>query len=259
MKSALVVLSGGQDSTTCLFKAIHTPEVERIECVTFDYGQRHTAEITAAHKVCQLAAEQWVRKIPHEIKILGPIFEGRSPLTARDQNLEVYADITEMNAIIQNRVELTFVPGRNAVFATLAYSYAVARELDAIILGVSQEDAANYPDCRESFFITLGAAMRLATNVGVKIKTPLMFRSKKQTVELAMTLPGCMDALAYSHTAYSGEFPPVTQDHATVLRAHGFQMAGQPDPLIVRAWKEGKMALPDTSNYDHLRSSAQVA
>ena len=77
--------------------------------------------------------------------------------------------------------------------------------------------------------------------------------SKADTVRLAMQIPGCMDALAYSHTAYSGEYPPLTQDHATVLRAAGFAAAGVPDPLIVRAWREGLMPLPATMNYDQLR------
>lgn len=252
MDSALVVLSGGQDSTTCLFKCIHTAGIDRIECVTFDYNQRHRAEIDAASIVRTIAERQWGKPIPHTIKLLGPIFEGQSPLTS-SQELETYSDISEMNAVIQDRVEVTFVPGRNAVFAALAYSYAVARGLDTVVLGVSQEDAANYPDCRDAFFIAMHAAMRQATDSTVNFTLPLMYRSKRETVELAMSLPGCMEALAYSHTAYSGEFPPTTQDHATVLRAHGFHLAGVPDPLILRAVRAGLMPLPDTSNYDHLR------
>jgi 7-cyano-7-deazaguanine synthase len=86
-----------------------------------------------------------------------------------------------------------------------------------------------------------------------RIDTPLIFKTKAETVKLANSLPGCMDALAYSHTAYSGEYPPITQDHATVLRAHGFEEAGLPDPLIVRAWREGLMPLPQTPNYASLR------
>jgi 7-cyano-7-deazaguanine synthase len=86
-----------------------------------------------------------------------------------------------------------------------------------------------------------------------KIVAPLMMLSKADSIRLATTLPGCMEALAFSHTAYDNTYPPTGNDHASTLRAQGFLEAGIPDPLIVRAWSEGLIPLPKTKNYDSLR------
>jgi len=84
------------------------------------------------------------------------------------------------------------------------------------------------------------------------IVTPLMDLTKSESIYLAQTLDGCMEALAYSHTAYDGKYPPTSKDHASTLRAQGFLEAGVPDPLVVRAWKEKRMDLPETENYRQL-------
>ena len=102
--------------------------------------------------------------------------------------------------------------------------------------------------------------MELAINVSldpdqpyISIRAPLMNMSKAESVKHAMTLPGCMDALAYSHTSYDGKYPPTDMNHSNVLRAKGFEEAGVPDPLVVRAWNDRLMELPNTANYDKLR------
>ena len=115
-----------------------------------------------------------------------------------------------------------------------------------------------YPDCTPDFVwlqqSTINEALKTPFADPVEIQTPLMFLTKAESVRLAKGMIGCWEALAYSHTAYSGEYPPLTQDHATVLRAKGFLDAGLPDPLITRAYREGLMELPQTSNYDSVRS-----
>lgn len=252
MKKALVILSGGQDSTTCLFWALE--HFDEVHCITFNYGQRHVLEIQSAVLVAQMAGcgER------HEIVTLGDILVSSSPLTSANE-LERYTDAEQMDAVIGDRRETTFVPMRNALFLTLAANRAEALGIDYIVTGVCAMDNANYDDCRQVFIDA--TAKYINTALGhdhrgtqpIRIATPLMELTKAQTCELATTLPGCWDALAFTHTSYDGQYPPTDMNHANVLRADGFAQAGLPDPLVVRAWREGLMDLPTTDNYDEFR------
>lgn len=228
MTSAMVVLSGGQDSTTSLFWA--KGQFDTLHAVSFDYGQRHKRELEAARAV---AADAKV--LSHDIVQVPGILLSRSPLTS-DTELETYTDYASMDKIIGDRVELTFVPMRNAFFLTLAANRAVAMDCYDLVTGVCQQDNANYPDCRATFIelqeSTINAALGIAK---FKIHTPLMDLSKAESIKLAQTLPGCMEALAHSHTCYAGEYPPCGKCHACVLRAEGFRQAGVADPLVVAA------------------------
>jgi 7-cyano-7-deazaguanine synthase len=253
MSKALVVLSGGQDSTTVLFAARQAHS--ELHAVTFDYNQRHKVEIEAARRVATLASVT-----SHEIVQLGPILHGRSPLTNPAEELERYPDHDTMEKVIGDRVELTFVPMRNALFLTLAANRAVCKDIEYIFTGVCQADNANYPDCRQIFIDQQQHAINYALGRGpmdddnrnrLCICTPLMDMTKAVSVRYALSMRGCYTALGFSHTAYDGAFPP-TNDHASVLRAHGFEQANVPDPLIVRAVWEGRLATyPDTNNYRH--------
>jgi 7-cyano-7-deazaguanine synthase len=262
-RRALVVLSGGQDSTTCLYWAIQKwGGPSNVAAVTFDYNQRHRAEIAAARQVCSMAGVVW-----HRVVEVGNILDGRSPLTNPGQVLEQYKDFASMDAIIGDRVELTFVPMRNALFLTLAANLASVYGVDNIVTGVCQEDNANYPDCRKVFVHSMEQMINTAlgydtaaerSNVThaattpsryVQIHAPLIHRTKAQSVRLALATPGAFEALAWSHTSYDGKYPPLGKDHATILRAHGFEEAGLPDPLVLRAVAEGLMEMPDTANY----------
>jgi 7-cyano-7-deazaguanine synthase len=247
MTKALVVLSGGQDSTTCLFLA--RGRFDEVHAVTFDYCQRHARELEAAVIVADMA-----RVASHEMVRVGPILAGRSPLTDPAEQLEQYDDHDSMAAIIGDRVELTFVPMRNALFLTLAANRAICRDVTDVVTGVCEADNANYPDCRASFIRAQERAVNEALGIDTfRIHAPLMGLSKADSVRLAVDTPGAYPALAYSHTAYDGQYPPVGRDHATVLRAHGFEQAGVPDPLVARAVLEGLMPAPPTANYDAMR------
>lgn len=249
IRKALVVLSGGQDSTTCLFMA--KAQYSEVHAITFDYNQRHRIEIDAARKVAELAGIA-----SHEVVELGPILKGRSPLTDPKQTLEQYTDFTSMDRIIGDRVELTFVPMRNTLFLTIAMNRAVVMEADALFTGVCQADNANYPDCRNIFIAALQEAFDESLGCdGPIIETPLMDLTKKDSIWEALRYQGCYAALGYSHTAYDGAYPPTGQDHATTLRAQGFLEATIPDPLVIRAWAEGKMLLPGTPNYSEWKPS----
>jgi 7-cyano-7-deazaguanine synthase len=178
-----------------------------------------------------------------------------SPLTSKNE-LERYDSYEQMDKVIGNRVELTFVPMRNTLFLTIAMNRAIALKCTEIVTGVCQQDNANYPDCRQDYIEALQRAFTLSLGEEyVHIMTPLMHRTKAMTVRLASELPGCMRALAFSHTSYDGKYPPTDKNHANVLRAQGFLEAGMADPLVLRAYHEGLMDLPETPNYDNYRRS----
>jgi 7-cyano-7-deazaguanine synthase len=235
MSKCLVVLSGGQDSTTCLFWAKQI--FDEVSAITFNYGQKHAAEITAAQKVA------WLAGIPndrHEVVDVPQILKSRSPLTDPNTKLETYTDFSSMDEVIGDRVELTFVPMRNAFFLTVAANRALYGDIYNLATGVCQEDNANYPDCRDAFIKKQESTINLGSGIeNFKIHTPLMFKSKAESVRFAREIPGCWDALAYSHTCYAGKTPPciLTEKeacHACTLRQHGFKEAGFEDPLIQR-------------------------
>lgn len=247
---ALVVLSGGQDSTYCLFWALK--RYDEVHAVTFDYGQRHKIELDAAAAVFKIAQETSPNVVlTHEVITLGPILKGTSPLVS-DNELEQYAD----HQSLPGGLEKTFVPMRNQLFLTIAANRAFVLGCDNLVTGVCEEDFGGYPDCRQVFITALEEACNLGTFTeeagfprGLWIVTPLMKMTKEATVVAMMDLPNCYWATAFSHTAYDGAYPPIGHDHATLLRAKGFEEAGIPDPLVLRAHLEGLMDLPDTPNY----------
>lgn len=228
MSQAMVVLSGGQDSTTCLFWA--KTKFQKVHALSFNYGQKHKLELESAKKVAEMANvdSYQVIDVPNMLK-------GRSPLTDPNVELETYNNYEEMDQIIGNRIEKTFVPMRNAFFLTVSANYALEKDCFNLVTGVCQGDNANYPDCRRSFIIqqekTINEALGISNFV---IHTPLMDLTKAEIVKLANSLEGCMNAMAYSHTCYSGVYPPCGKCHSCVLRAYGFNEAGIVDPLLQR-------------------------
>lgn len=252
MQKALVILSGGQDSTTCLYWAVE--QFDEVHAITFDYGQRHKLEIESAVKVAMMAGVT-----SHEIVPVPNCLVSTSPLTSQTP-LETYASAEQMALVIGDRRETTFVPMRNALFLTIAANRAEALGIPNLVTGVCQMDNANYDDCRASFiqraedYINFALGHDHRDTPAITIHTPLLYKTKAESVFFARTLPGCWEALAYTHTSYDGKYPPTDMNHANVLRADGFERAGLPDPLVLRAVREGLMTLPATSNYDQSRS-----
>ncbi len=220
MAKALVVLSGGQDSTTCLYWAINEFGPENVSSISFDYGQRHNIELEAAQKVAEIAG------VAHEILPINTFAAlGGNALT---DNIDVQQEVDE-----QTQLPNTFVPGRNLIFLTFAGAYAYGRGIEHLITGVAQTDYSGYPDCRENTLSALEQTLCLGMEYNITIHTPLMNLSKSDTVELAERL-GAMDAMAWTHTCYNGQQPPCGKCSACILRAKGFAEAQRPDPLIER-------------------------
>jgi 7-cyano-7-deazaguanine synthase len=216
-EKAVVILSGGQDSTTCVFWAIDRFGKDSIETLTFDYGQRHRIELAAATAVARHAG---VRNLVLPINTFEKI--GGNALT--DDSVGVPKTLSD------DELPATFVPGRNLIFLTFAAAYAWQRDIHNLVAGVAQTDYSGYPDCRRATIDALEETLALGLERRITIHTPLMDLSKKETLLLAKRL-GALDAMGLTHTCYNGRRPPCGECAACILRARGFAEAGLPDPL----------------------------
>ncbi len=228
-RPCLVVFSGGQDSTTCLHWALLT--FKHTEAVFFDYGQRHAAEKDSAVAIA--------KKLGVPLKIFRLDFFrdlGGNALLGASLPIEPG---TGAGTTPAERLPNTFVPGRNLIFLTHAAAYAYTKGINDLATGVCQTDYSGYPDCREETIRALEQALALGLDWtgpenGFTIHTPLMFKSKAQSVLWARDL-GALDSLGLSHTCYEGVFPPCGKCPACLLRQKGFDEAGIEDPLLARA------------------------
>ncbi|QYJ91752.1 7-cyano-7-deazaguanine synthase QueC [Shewanella halotolerans] len=171
MSKAVVVFSGGQDSTTCLIQALN--QYDEVHAVTFDYGQRHSEEIATAAK---LAKD--LKVASHKILDVTVLNELAISALTRDS-------IPVSNELMENGLPNTFVPGRNILFLTLAGIYAYQLGAESVITGVCETDFSGYPDCRDSFIKAMQSALEQGMDRELKLVTPLMWLNKAQTWALA--------------------------------------------------------------------------
>jgi 7-cyano-7-deazaguanine synthase len=198
--SALVLFSGGQDSTTCLAWALD--RYARVETVGFDYGQRHAVEMQCRLEVL----DQLRRQFPHWSSRLGQ----DHVLDLRVLGQLSQSALTDERAIAMTASGLpnTFVPGRNLLFITFAATLAYRRGLKFLVGGMCETDYSGYPDCRDDTLKALQVALSLGMDERLVIDTPLMWLDKAQTWSLARELGGdvLVDVLIeHTHTCYLGE------------------------------------------------------
>jgi 7-cyano-7-deazaguanine synthase len=197
---ALVLFSGGQDSTTCLAWALS--RYAKVETVGFDYGQRHAVEMTVRPAVLQklraLSAE-WDAKLGEDHVVdLSLIAEISDTALTHDVEITMQA----------NGLPNTFVPGRNLLFMTVAATLAYRRGLDVLVGGMCETDFSGYPDCRDDSMKAMQVALNLGMATRLKIETPLMWIDKAATWDMARTLGGSdlVDLIRTdTHTCYLGE------------------------------------------------------
>jgi 7-cyano-7-deazaguanine synthase len=210
----IVLFSGGQDSTTCLYWA--KDQFETVVALNVQYGQRHQREIDSARKIAALAG----------IELVEVEFGAFRPM-AHSAMLQGVGSVQAKN---EDGLPATFLPGRNLVFFSLAGSLAYARGFFDIVTGVCQTDYSGYPDCRNKFVGAAEGAISLALDREMRIHVPLMFLTKADTVKMARRMPGCWEGLALSHTCYEGKHPACGECPSCKLRAKGFAEAGEKDP-----------------------------
>ena len=197
---ALVLFSGGQDSTTCLAWAL--ARYAKVETIGFDYGQRHAVELTVRPAILQKIrslAPGWDGKLGEDhmidLSLIGKISD-----TALTRDVAI--------AMQDNGLPNTFVPGRNLLFMMVAATLAYRRGLDVLVGGMCETDFSGYPDCRDDTMKALQVALNLGMATRLKVETPLMWIDKAQTWELARELGGAalLELIrAETHTCYLGE------------------------------------------------------
>lgn len=220
MKKAVILLSGGLDSATCL--AIAKSQGYEAYCLSFDYGQRHNAELAAAARVAKMlgAAEHRV------VKIDLAAFGG-SALT--DASIPV-----PIEGVQENTIPVTYVPARNTVMLSYALAWSEVLGADDIFIGVNAVDYSGYPDCRPEFISSFQVMARLATKAGVEgaslhIHTPLIFLTKAQIIQRGVALGVDYGQTVTCYKA-DAEGRACGKCDACRLRQAGFEAAGVPDP-----------------------------
>lgn len=188
-KAAVVVFSGGQDSTTCLLWALD--RYEEVIAVSFDYGQRHKAELDCAKAITEKLNVEWHVMDMSLLNQLAP-----NSLTRAD--IQVDEDAPEAGA--PNSV----VDGRNMLFLTFAAVFAKQRGITDLVTGVSQSDFSGYPDCRDVFIKSLNTTLNLAIDYTYCIETPLMWLDKADTWKLSKDLGGLELVRNNTLTCYNG-------------------------------------------------------
>ena len=227
MKKAIVLLSGGLDSSVTLYYA--KKKNYKVYCLVFDYGQRHLKEIESARKIAKLAEVKYTVLKLALPKKAGVLLDKKTPLPKRSLlKLKEKANIPA-----------TYVPGRNIIFLSYALSYAEAIDADSIFIGANAIDYSGYPDCRPEFLKAFMRISKVATKRGVegnpvRILAPLIKKSKVEIVKLGKRLNVPFE---YTWSCYKGLKYPCGYCDSCRLRAKGFKEAGFKDPLYAERQK----------------------
>ncbi|WP_026477866.1 7-cyano-7-deazaguanine synthase QueC [Alkaliphilus transvaalensis] len=217
MKKAVVLLSGGLDSTTCMAVAHH--EGYELYPVSFDYNQRHKREINLAKEVATFFNVK-----DHKIFTVQNV--GGSALT------DLSIDVPDYEG--DGEIPITYVPARNILFLSYALGYAEVIGAEAIFIGVSSVDYSGYPDCRPEFIDAFQQVINVGTAAGVKgkgieVKTPLMKLTKAETVKLGLKYNA---PYHLTTSCYNGGEEACGVCDSCVLRLKGFEEAGAEDPIL---------------------------
>lgn len=188
MKKAVVIFSGGQDSTTCLYWALQN--FDYVEAITFFYGQNHRVELKSAKAICE---KEKIKQTVVDLNFLNTLIES-AMLNGGDTS-----------KITEKGLPSSFVPNRNQIFITLSHAYAQKIGAQNLVTGVCQTDYSGYPDCRNAFIQKLQGVTNEGSSANIMIHTPLMWIDKAQTWAMAAGLGRLFEIIELSHTCYLGD------------------------------------------------------
>jgi len=230
MNKALVIFSGGLDSTTALYWALD--RFDKVYTLTFSYGQRHVLEVEMAGRIARRTGVK-----EHGILKIDLAQIGGSALT--DSSLELPLDREPM----EGGIPITYVPFRNGVFLSLAAAWAEVRGIPHLVGGWNAVDFSGYPDCQEGFLKAMEQTINLGTKAGVEgegfvIHAPLIHLTKSRIIALGLSLGA---DYSWSISCYQGGEVPCGRCDSCILRARGWRQLGIMDHLMDRLLREGKL------------------
>jgi len=185
-KKAVLLFSGGQDSTTCLYWAKEV--FQEVMCLVLDYEQTHSIEVRRAEEIAE------INGVEIEVLKVGILKQlGNSSLLKKG---EPYT--------YENGIPSSYVPNRNQLFITIAHAFAQKLGYGNIVLGVSQEDYSGYPDCREGFIKSIEKASNIGSNKNIGVHAPLIHKNKAETFKMADNFSKLDEVIEKTHTCYRG-------------------------------------------------------
>jgi len=213
IKKAVVLLSGGLDSTTVLYWA--KSKKRKVHALIFSYGQKHSKEVKKAIKIARFS------HTPYTVMRIQLPWGGSSLI---EKNKEIPKGRTKRDSI-----PTTYVPARNTIFLSYAFSFCEAKNFSEILIGANARDFSGYPDCRPVFYKNFNKLLKVAGVKKIKVKAPLLKKTKSQIVKLALKLKA---PLHLTWSCYRGGKKPCGRCDACLLRAKGFREAGISDPAL---------------------------
>lgn len=213
-RKALVIFSGGQDSTTSLFWALK--KFDEVQAISFNYGQRHHIELERAAEICsELGINQTIVNLSEQFERLN-----ESALLSLSEDVD---------ATTSRGLPASFVPNRNLIFLVYSHTFAQKIGFDTLVTGVCETDYSGYPDCRFNFIQSTQATMNMASEVNIKIETPIMWLNKAETFKLAELCGGLEVVINKTLTCYNGDLTMndygagCGRCNACLLREKGFR------------------------------------
>lgn len=232
--SALVLFSGGLDSTVALFQARQVCDQTNnaLFALAFNYGQRHITELGSAVRIARTAGALF-----ENVWIPTQLFPDRHSSLLVGTKFDAVRKYDAIPSPDEAKEDPAFIPHRNLLFLAIAGGYARHWRCQTIYTGLR----GGYPDCSEYFEDLVTDTLRASDpEFPIKVVSPC-HGSREETIGLAYSLPGCWDALAYSTTCFEGTEPPCGRCLPCLKRAEGFAKFGKPDPLLVRLVEEGRL------------------
>lgn len=228
MKKAVVLLSGGLDSSTTLYIALEKDF--NCHCLIFDYGQRHKKEIFHAERIAKKA------RCDYKIVRLALPWHGSS-LIDKNMNLPLDRGIEEM----ARDIPPTYVPSRNTIFISIAAAWAEVIGAEAIFIGANAVDFSGYPDCRPEYYEHFNKLLQQGTKAGsegkpIKVETPLINKKKCEIIKIGTAM---MVPYELTWSCYDSGRRPCRKCDACLLRKKGFDEAGLKDPLVEISYARG--------------------